>query len=178
MTWKTSCPWAVRRRRTVLRERIQTAADKRALGASIIFVGLQDIHPPSEVAGDYEKVVAAIHTREAAILAAQADAIRTNASADAQSFKIRSEANSDRTRREVDAQARAALFTNQLPAYLASPSVYKERAYFQAVSESVGKARKYVLLVTNSQDVVILNFEDKVRQDILEDITLPPPKAK
>jgi len=163
----------------ILRDRIQAAADKRALGASIIFVGLQDIHPPSAVAGDYEKVVGAIHTREAAIMSAQAAAIRTNASAEAQAFKIRSEAKSDSARREVDAQARAALFTNQLPAFLASPSVYKQRAYFQAVAESIGKARKYVLLVSNSQDVAILNFEDKVRQDIMDDITLaPPPKAK
>ena len=34
----------------ILRERIQAEADKRALGANIIFVGLQDIHPPSNVA--------------------------------------------------------------------------------------------------------------------------------
>ncbi len=156
-----------------LRERIQKAADTRELGANIIFVGLQDIHPPSKVAPDYEKVVSAIQIREADILSAQADAIRTNALAGAQAFKIVSQAESERTRREVDAQARAALFTNQLPAYLASPSVYKERAYFQAVSDSVGKARKYVLLVTNSQDVLILNLEDSIRRDILEDITLP-----
>jgi membrane protease subunit HflK len=160
-----------------LRERIQAAADARALGANIIFVGLQDIHPPSKVAPDYEKVVAAIHTREANILAAKADAIRTNALAGALAFKIRSEAQADSTRRIVDAQARAALFTNQLPTYLAAPSVFMERARYQAIADSVGKARKYVLLITNSQDIAILNFEDKVREDILEDITLPPPKS-
>ena len=160
----------------ILRDRIQSAANKHEMGANIIFVGLQDIHPPSKVAPDYEKVVASIQTREANILAARAEAIRTNALAGAQAFKIVSEAEADRTRREMDAQARAALFTNQLPAYLASPSVYKERAYFQTVSESIGKTRKYVLLITNSHDVAILNFEDNIRPDILQDLTLPPAK--
>jgi modulator of FtsH protease HflK len=158
-----------------LRDRIQAAADKRALGANIIFVGLQDIHPPTKVAPDYEKVVAAVQTRAATILAAQAEAIRTNALAGAEAFRIRTQAQSDLIRREVDAQARAALFTNQLPAYLAAPSVYVERAYYQAMAESLGKARKYVLLITNSHDVAILNLEDNIRRDIMEDITLPPP---
>ncbi len=159
-----------------LRDRIQSAANSHQLGANIIFVGLQDIHPPSKVAPDYEKVIAAIQTREANILAARADAIKTNELAGAQAFKIVSEAEADRTRHEMDAQARAALFTNQIPAYEASPSVYKERAYFQTVAESIGKARKYVLLVTNSQDVLILNLEDNIRPDILQDLTLPPAK--
>jgi len=156
-----------------LRDRIQAAADQRALGANIIFVGLQDIHPPSKVAPDYEKVVAAIYIREQDILAAKAEAIRTNALAGAQAFNIRTQAESDRISREVEAQARAALFTNQIPVYLASPSVYAERAYFQALGESIGKARKYVLLVTNSSDVLILNLEDSVRPDIMENLTVP-----
>ena len=42
-----------------LRERIQADANRHRLGVKIIFVGVQDIHPPVKVAGDYEKVVAA-----------------------------------------------------------------------------------------------------------------------
>ncbi|MDB6123235.1 MAG: Band 7 protein [Pedosphaera sp.] len=159
-----------------LRERIQAEADKRQLGAHIIFVGLQDIHPPVKVAPDYEKVVAAIHTKEANILSARADAIRTNALADAQAFKVICEANSDRQRHEVDAMAQAALFTNQIPAFLASPSVYAERAYLQTVARSIANARKYILLTTNTQDVLMFNLEDKIRPDLLDKITVPPPK--
>jgi len=161
---------------SVLRERIQQEANRHEMGANIVFVGLQDIHPPVKVAPDYEKVVAAIHTREANILDAKAHAIMTNTLAEARSFKIISEAQSDRQRREVDALARAALFTNQIPAYLASPSVYAQRAYLQAFTRSVVNARKYIVLATNTQDVVILDLEDKIRQDILSDLTLPPPK--
>ncbi len=162
---------------TVLRDRIQAEADRHELGASIVFVGLQDIHPPVKVAPDYEKVVAAIHTKEAAILAAKAEAIKTNALAGAQAFKTICEAQAERQRREVDAQARAAAFANQIPAYRASPSVYCERTYLQTFAESVVNARKYILLSTNTSDVFILNLEDKLRTDIEDAITVPPPKA-
>ncbi len=161
-----------------LRDRIQAEADRRELGANIVFVGLQDIHPPVKVAADYEKVVAAIQTKQANILAARADAIKTNVLADAQAFKIISEAKSDRKRREVDALAQAALFTNQIPAFLASPSVYAQRAYLQVFARSVTNARKYILLATNTEDVVIFDLEDKIRRDILGDVTVPPSKGK
>jgi hypothetical protein len=76
----------------------------------------------------------------------------------------------------VDALAQAALFTNQIPAFLASPSVYAKRAYLQTFARSVADARKYILLSTNTQDVVILNLEDKIRQDILDTINVQAPK--
>jgi modulator of FtsH protease HflK len=161
----------------VLRDRIQAEADRHEMGASIVFVGLQDIHPPQKVAADYEKVVAAKSTREATILAAKAEAIKTNMQADAQAFRTICEAQTDRQRHEVDAQARAAAFTNQIPAYLASPAVYMERTYLQAFAESVANARKYILLTTNTHDVLIFNLEDKIRDDILNTITVPPPRA-
>jgi regulator of protease activity HflC (stomatin/prohibitin superfamily) len=160
----------------ILRDRIQAEAVRHDMGANIIFVGLQDIHPPTKVAADYEKVVSAIHTKEAAILAATAEAIRATNLADAQAFKTVSVAKAESKRLAVDALARAALFTNQIPAYLAAPSVYAQRAYLQMLSRSVTNARTYVMLATNTQDVIILNLEDKIRKDILEDITVPPPK--
>jgi len=159
-----------------LRRRIQDLADHHDLGASIVFVGLQDIHPPVKVAPDYEKVTSAIQAKQAAILAAMADAIRATNLANAAAFKTISEAQSDGKRRKVDAVAQAALFTNQIPAYLASPSVYAERAYLQTFARSVTNARIYVMLATNTQDVIILDLEDKIRQDILDSATLPPPK--
>ena len=63
--------------------------------------------------------------------------------------------------------AQAALFTNQIPAFEAAPSVYRQRAYFQTFAAATGNARKYVLLVTNTQDVVIFDLEDKIREDLL-----------
>ena len=150
-----------------LREQIQAAADLRRLGVKILFVGLQDIHPPVKVAADYEKVVGAEQTKLATILSARAEAIRTNALAGALAFTITNVAVATRQQLEVSATARAALFTNQIPAFNAAPSVYQQRAYFQNFAAATAGARKYVLLVTNTQDVVIFDLQDKIREDLL-----------
>ncbi len=55
-----------------LTNRIQAAADEAGLGVEIVFLGLQGIHPPPEVAGDYQKVVGAVQKKQALILDAYA----------------------------------------------------------------------------------------------------------
>ena len=72
-----------------------------------------------------------------------------------------------RIQKQTSALARAALFTNQIPAFEAAPSVYRQRAYFQTFAAATANARKYILLVTNTQDVLIFDLEDKIRTDLL-----------
>jgi len=150
-----------------LRDGIQAAANEHKLGAKIIFVGLQDIHPPMTVAGDYEKVVGAEQTKLATILAAQAYAISNVTLAGAQAFTMTNIADATRLQLEVSRFAQAALFTNQIPAFEAAPSVYKQRVYFQTFVNATRNARKYVLLATNTEDVMIFDLEDKIRADLL-----------
>ncbi|HEY5233781.1 MAG TPA: SPFH domain-containing protein [Verrucomicrobiae bacterium] len=150
-----------------LQERIQADSDKYNLGAKILFVGLQDVHPPTTVAADYEKVVGAGQTYLAKILNAKADAIRTNALADALAFTTTNVADAAREQMEVSAFARATLFTNQIPAYEAAPSVYKQRAYFKAFVEAAASSRKYILLTTNTYDVLQFDLQDKIRDDLM-----------
>jgi regulator of protease activity HflC (stomatin/prohibitin superfamily) len=150
-----------------LHQQIQAAANEHGLGVKIIFVGLQDIHPPTTVAGDYEKVIGAEQTRLAAILGAQAYAISNIALAGAQAFTTTNVADAARQRREVSEFARAALFTNQIPAFEAAPSVYRERAYYQMFASATTNAQKFILLVTNTQDVVIFDLENKIRDDLM-----------
>ncbi len=152
-----------------LREDIQSAANAHSLGAKIVFVGLQDIHPPtaSQVAATYEKVVGALQTHIASNLLAQADAIMTNSLADAVAFSTNSSAEALRVQLETSAFANAALFTNQIPAFDTAPLIYKQRAYFQAFPAATANARKYVLLVTNTQNVFIYELEDKIRDDLI-----------
>ena len=153
----------------VLREKIQNSANARSLGAKIIFVGLQDIHPPTagEVAATYEKVVGAQQTKLAKILDAEAAAIRLSAVSDAQAFTVTNVADAKRVQLVTSKLAQAALFTNQIPAFKAAPSVYRQRLYLQSFAAATKGARKYVLLVTNTQDVVIFNLKDKIRDDLL-----------
>jgi regulator of protease activity HflC (stomatin/prohibitin superfamily) len=157
-----------------LSDRIQNDANRLGLGAKIVFVGLQDLHPPTakEVAATYEKVIGAKQARLATNLMAQAEAIMTNALADAVAFTTNSAAAAFRVQLETSAFANAALFTNQVPAYDAAPAIYKQRAYFKAFPEATANARKYVMLATNTQNVFIYELEDKVRAD-LENLNVP-----
>jgi regulator of protease activity HflC (stomatin/prohibitin superfamily) len=150
-----------------LRQRIQASVNEHHLGAKIIFVGLQGIHPPVKVAGDYEKVVAATQQLIAKTNTAVADAIRTNSMAGATAFTDVAQAQAAQQQTKLLWSSRAALFTNQIIAFDAAPSVYRQRAYYQTFADATANARKYILLATNTQDVVVLNLEDKIREDLL-----------
>jgi len=159
-----------------LRQSVQKAADQHRLGARILAVSLQDLHPPVKVAPDYEKVVGAIHTKQAKILAARADQIKTNALAEAQATNVINIASSDAVRTAIGSGARAGLFTNQIAAYEAAPSVYAERLYLRTFVSSTAGARKYILLTTNTHDVLQFDLQDKIRTDILNDVLVAPKK--
>ena len=157
-------------------KRIQAASDDHQLGGRVISASLQDLHPPVKVAPDYEKVVGAVQTKRAKILGALADAIRTNALADAQALTIINRAKAERTAREIGALAQAGLFTNQIPAFEAAPSVYVQRAYLQTFARATASSRKYLLLTTNTHDVIIFDLQDSVANKLLE-LNVPRPET-
>jgi regulator of protease activity HflC (stomatin/prohibitin superfamily) len=163
----------------ILRRNMQEAADQLQLGARIVFVGLEDIHPPSKVAKYFENVVGAAETREATNLQAQAYAISTNAWASAESSKRVWQAEADEHRKITNAAARALLFTNQALAYAAAPGangVYEQRARLEALVDGSRQARKYIIVTTNTPDILIYNLEDKVRPDLLDQLAAPGKK--
>jgi len=57
----------------ILTARIQQAADGVGLGVEIVFLGLQGVHPPPDVATDYQQVIGAVQKKQALILDAQAE---------------------------------------------------------------------------------------------------------
>ncbi|HZR21108.1 MAG TPA: SPFH domain-containing protein, partial [Verrucomicrobiae bacterium] len=150
-----------------LAQRIQAASDEHHLGARIIEVGLQDLHPPVKVASDYEKVVAATQLKEAKILAARAEEIKTNALSGAQATTLIDSAEATAVSTKVAAAARAGLFTNQIPAFEAAPAVYAQRAYFKTFVHSTANARKYLMLTTNTHDVIVFDLQDSIARDII-----------
>jgi regulator of protease activity HflC (stomatin/prohibitin superfamily) len=160
----------------ILRRNMQAEADRMRLGARVIFVGLEDIHPPSKVAKFFEDVVGAAETREAKILQAQAYAISTNAAASAESSNRVWRAEADEHGAITNAAARAMLFTNQALAYAAAPGangVYEQRARLEALVDGSRQARKYVIVTTNTPDILIYNLEDKLFPDLLDQLAAP-----
>jgi membrane protease subunit HflK len=65
------------RAKEVLARRIQEAADAEGLGVELVFLGVQGIHPPPEVATDYQAVAAAVQKKQALVLNAEAERNKT-----------------------------------------------------------------------------------------------------
>jgi modulator of FtsH protease HflK len=158
-----------------LRERIQAAADQRQLGARIVMVGLQDIHPPVSVAGSFQRVVGARQSSEAKINQARAYAASTNAMAGSIARRTILNAEAESVRTKSIAFARAASFTNQIPAYRAAPEIYTTRAYLQTLARQAGNVRKYVVATTNTDDVIQFDLTEKYERGLL-DVQIPTPK--
>jgi regulator of protease activity HflC (stomatin/prohibitin superfamily) len=163
-----------------LQENIQRQADLLTLGARILFVGLEDIHPPTggklKVAEKFEAVIGAAETREEKILTANAHAISTTNAATGESYKRVTEAQADQHGIITNAAARALLFANQQLAYSAAPGfkgIYEQQAYLAALVENSADARKYIIATTNVPNIPIFNLEDKIRKDFLEGLTSP-----
>ena len=161
-----------------LKKAIQQQANISELGAEIVFVGLQDIHPPvgkneqskatGGVAENYEKVnVARLHSETNRLGALQYKAGRVPRAyglAAELLAKARSESNS----KVALAKAEAERFGHQISAFKAAPSVYKTRSKLETFEQATRGARKYILSDTENGDIINLELQDKLRSDLLD----------
>ena len=157
---------------TDLLQNIQSRADDIGLGVELVFVGLQDVHPPVEVASAYEQVIGAFQDKEASILRAKGYEAERVPKAHGEAARIVNEAEAYKVRVIAQAQAEGEQFKNQLIAYNASPNVYLWRKYLETLSEGMKDSRKFVIAAKNTSDIVQFNLEDKMRPDLL-DIPIP-----
>ncbi len=169
--------------RVALQNDMQAQADALQLGARILFVGLEDIHPPSgergAVAVSFEAVVGAEEMRHARKLDAEASAVTTNAWAAGESFSRLTSAQADQHTAITNSAARAMLFANQQMAYKAAPGhggVYEQHAYLETLVEKSAESRKYIIAATNAPSIAIFNLEDKIRKDLSDALPAPPSK--
>ena len=163
-----------RKAATELRERIQKAADKAALGVKVLFVGLQDIHPPVgeqrvPVAAAFEEVIGAVQEKEAAIMEAEAYEAEILPKARAEAARLRSAAEAYRKARMEGAKAAAAQFEQQGKAMAAAPNVFRSRKYFDVLANSLTNVRKYIITPDSVDEVFTINLEDRIAQDLLLD---------
>jgi len=152
---------------TSMKADMQREADDLALGVTFKFVGLQGIHPPTEVAESFQEVVGALQEKESAILAARSFEAAAIPNAEALAREIELQAEADRTNRIEIASATAERFTQQRLAYRAAPEVYKSEARMKVMGDKLGRARLYVI---DRPDHEIFQFEfgEKILPDIFE----------
>ncbi len=158
-----------------LQRRLQARIDSDYhLGVKILFLGLQDIHPPVRVAADYEQVVSARQGVETNRLDAVAFASATNLLAETEARRIINEEGARSTNRLVEKVATAARFTNLLTAYSASPVVYRHRMFLQAYTNGLANSRKIIFTSTNMDEVIQYDAQQRLSSDIIQ--RLAPPK--
>jgi membrane protease subunit HflK len=165
----------------VLKDRIGEHAKK--LGAEIVFIGLQDIHPPvgrneqskgdGGVAESYEKVNVAhldAETKRLGAIKYQAGKV-PQARGDA--ANLVAQARSYSTNKVAQAEAEAGRFEHQLAAFKGAPSVYKTRMKLETFIDATKGSRKYILSNPSNSDIINLELQDKLRSDLL-DVTVDP----
>jgi membrane protease subunit HflK len=169
-----------------LKKAIQQQADINELGAEIVFVGLQDIHPPvgkneqSQAGGDnagvaesYEKVnVARLHSETNRLGALEYKAGRVP-QARGLAAELVANARSESTNKVALAKAEAVRFSHQISAFKAAPSVYTTRSKLETFVNTTQGARKYILSDPDNRDIINLELQDKLRSDLL-DVTVDP----
>ena len=153
---------------TALRKRIQSEADRRQLGIHIAFVGLQGVHPPTQVAEAFESVIGASEQKEANILAAHANAGRTVTLAAAECAKAILEATGYRTQRAEISAAEAQRFLILAQTASKSPQVFRSNLYLGVIAEALADTRKYIVPASAANEVIQLNFEEKLRPELFD----------
>ncbi|MEC9331783.1 MAG: SPFH domain-containing protein [Verrucomicrobiota bacterium] len=160
-----------------LKDRLQNQSNEHNLGAEIVFVGLQDIHPPvgkneqsketGGVAESYEKVIVAqLNAETNRLVALMYDASKVPL-AEASAAESIAKAKSDSTNKVAIAEAEAKRFANQIAAFKSAPSVYKTRMKLESFKEATKGSRKYILSDPANRDVINLELQDQLRQDLL-----------
>ena len=151
-----------------LRQRIQTETDHRQLGVEIKFVGLQGVHPPTQVAEAFESVIGALEQKEANILAAHAAAGRTVTLAAANSTKATLDATGYRAQRTEISTAEAQRFLILAQTASKSPRVFRTNLYLGVLADALAETRKYIVPASAVNEVIQINFEEKLRPELFD----------
>lgn len=155
-----------------LKENIQNQANALELGVEVLFVGLQDIHPPigdktTPVAASFEEVIGAEQEMRANVLKAEGDAAEMVPRSRGEAAKLLSESQGASFERILTSGAKAEQFRDLIRAYESGPDVFKQRKYYGTLANSLTNIRKYVIIPENVKETFQLNLEDNIAYDLL-----------
>lgn len=130
------------------------------IGAEIVDLTFQGLHPPVRVSEDYQAVVSAQHERETAILEGRSYETEVIQSAKAEAIAITADADASRWQRAAVARGESDSFSLLQKAHAISPSGIAIELQLQAIEEAL---ENRVLLVIDDRierDGGVLWFED------------------
>jgi regulator of protease activity HflC (stomatin/prohibitin superfamily) len=131
---------------------LQAAADRLGLGIEIVFVGLQDVHPPVAVAPAYQDVVSAEEQRVALVDLARTYAVQSLAGAGVSANQIRTQSESAAAERRARAAGEASRFLAPLPVWRDHGDVYATRVRLEAIEVSLASIRQLLLVPAYARD--------------------------
>ena len=153
------------------KELLRDAVDQAGLGVEVVDVTISAVHPPSEVASDYEAVVAALEHRESLIYQGQQEAIKRERSAEATGEETVREANGYSQGLKIMARGDAEQFLVRLGVFKLAPQVYIMRTYLDAIDDVLVGQKVYVVPLAPSE-VHVIDLQEKLRPQLLEDINV------
>jgi membrane protease subunit HflK len=142
-----------------LRARIDAAARARGLGIEVLEVGLEDVHPPPEVAQAWESETAALEGREARRLAGVKEAAKKAPEARAQAEAVRARARAKADARAALSKADAERFVALRELARAAPRAFRNDRLLAALEEATARAKK---VIVGDESALDLDLQDRV----------------
>jgi len=156
---------------------LRDAVDRAGLGVEIVDVTISAVHPPAEVAADYEGVVTALELRESLIYQGQQEAIKTERNAEATSEETVRDATAYSEGLKIMARSDADQFLVKLDVYKQAPDVYIMRTYLDFMEDAFVGQKVYVV-PSAPNEVQIIDLQEKLRTQLLEDLNVMEGQAQ
>lgn len=154
---------------------LQAALDERQSGLTLAEVYLRDIHPPVNVAANFQEVISALEEKEALLYEGEAYKrdVSTRAEGDAKAILIT--AGSNKNNRLLQAEGQAHRFTAMREAWSLSKDLYQWREGYRVLDETLGGAKKAIFDETMRGDMPThVDLRKVLNPDFVDTIPVRP----
>ncbi len=137
---------------------IQEAADDSGLGIEVVAFYLKGLHPPIEVARDYQAVVSSKIDKKRMVIEANAYKLQSIPIAESTSVEKVNTALSYKYSRLSDAGGAAAKFTALYSQYRVEPELYMFRSRLETLEGVLGEGRVYIVddrFIDNKEPITV-----------------------
>jgi regulator of protease activity HflC (stomatin/prohibitin superfamily) len=146
---------------------VQEAFDDAGLGLEVVYAGIPVVHPPAEVAEEYEGTVVAMQHKEATRYVGESQANQLVQGAHAMKSEMLQQARSYAVALSATAEAERQEFLAQFSTYAIAPEVHRFRYYCDIIERYLPYHKMYVMPST-ANEVQIIDLQERVSTDLLD----------
>ena len=143
----------------------QAEIDRFRLGVQLLGVEVREISPPAQVAEAFEDVVSAKVEAKTLVEPANSYHANTLPKANAEAYRIKSDADAYRQELIAEAQGQASSFLAMLKEYKASPQIVRARIYNEMLRTTLPKAHISIVMPSGGGEVRLM-LTPSVIQDL------------